>query len=337
MANKNFTYEKSGVNIHEGYKEVNLIKKIAQATHTKNVLNGLGSFAGMVLPPAIKNMILVSGTDGVGTKIAITCKYRKYDTVGIDCVAMCVNDVLCHGASPLFFLDYIACGKLQATIARDLVKGVAVGCKQAKCSLIGGETAEMPGFYKQGDYDLAGFCVGVVDKNKIINGKTICAGDVIIGLASSGFHSNGFSLIRKVFSNMNQNYRGKPIWQELLTPTKIYVKSILNLQKQVQIKGMAHITGGGFIENAPRMLAKKGQQIVIQKDSYPLPEIFQLINKRGVDLQHMYNTFNMGIGFMICVAKKDVQKALKILKNNKETAYVIGYVQNSTKGAICLK
>jgi phosphoribosylformylglycinamidine cyclo-ligase len=205
------TYKDSGVDINEGYKEVQLIKNVAKSTYSKNVMNGLGSFAGMFKIPPIKNGVLVSGTDGVGTKIAIACKKKKYDSVGIDCVAMCVNDVLCHGATPLFFLDYIACGKLKANEAADLVRGVSNGCKQANCALIGGETAEMPGFYQAGDYDLAGFCVGIVDKNKIVNGKNIKEGDVLIGISSSGLHSNGFSLVRKVFNNLDETFNNKPI------------------------------------------------------------------------------------------------------------------------------
>ncbi|MDR0985834.1 MAG: phosphoribosylformylglycinamidine cyclo-ligase [Mycoplasmataceae bacterium] len=332
MSKKKLTYEASGVNIHEGYKEIKLIKTLAKSTYNSNVLNSLGSFAGMVkIPKGMKEPIMVSGTDGVGTKIAIACKYKKYNTVGIDCVAMCVNDVLCHGATPSFFLDYIACGKLDALVARDLVKGVTEGCKQANSSLIGGETAEMPGIYKPGDYDLAGFSVGLVEKNKIINGKNIKPGGVLIGIASSGCHSNGFSLIRKAFTNMNENFENKPIWKTLLTPTKIYVKPILALMKKVDIKGMAHITGGGFIENAPRMLSKKGLTLVIKKNSYPIPSIFKEINKRGVDINHMYNTFNMGIGFIVCVDKKDVIKTLSILKSLKEKAYEIGYIKKGNK------
>jgi phosphoribosylformylglycinamidine cyclo-ligase len=337
MASKKLTYQASGVNIHEGYKEVKLIKGLAKATYNRNVLNSLGSFAGMFkIPSGMKEPIMVSGTDGVGTKIAIACSKKKYDTVGIDCVAMCVNDVLCHGAQPLFFLDYIACGKLDAHVAAELVKGVAEGCKQANSALIGGETAEMPGFYQPGDYDLAGFSVGVVEKDKIINGKNIKAGDVLIGLASSGCHSNGFSLIRKVFKNLNESFNNQPIWKTLLTPTKIYVKPILKLMKSVNIKGMAHITGGGFIENAPRMLSKSGLQLVINKNSYPLPKIFQLINKKGVELNHMYNTFNMGIGFIVCVDKKDAKQTMQILKQAGEQAYEIGYVTKG-KEPICLK
>jgi phosphoribosylformylglycinamidine cyclo-ligase len=337
MKTKKITYAASGVDIHEGYKEVQLIKKLAKDTYNSNVLNGLGSFAGMYkMPGGMKEPILISGTDGVGTKIAIACAKKQYDTVGIDCVAMCVNDVLCHGATPLFFLDYIACGKLDAHVAADLVKGVADGCKLANSALIGGETAEMPGFYKAGDYDLAGFSVGVVDKKNIINGKDIKPGDVLIGITSSGFHSNGYSLIRNVFKNLDEPFHNQPIYKTLLTPTKIYVKPVLALMAKIKIKGMAHITGGGFIENAPRMFNKPGLQIVIKKDSYPLPEIFKLINKRGVELEHMYNTFNMGIGFILCVDKVNVQKAIKFLKQSGEQAYEIGYIAKG-KAPICLK
>ena len=221
------TYKEAGVNIEEGYRSVKLIKEYAKKTMSEYVLNGLGSFAGMVeLPEGYKKPVLVSGTDGVGTKLDIACKKRKFDTVGIDCVAMCVNDILCHGAKPLFFLDYIACGKLEAEVSSDLVKGVAEGCIKSQCSLIGGETAEMPGMYKEGDYDIAGFAVGIVDKDKIINGKDIKVGDKLIGIASSGVHSNGYSLIRKVFKNLDEDFNGKAIWEELLTPTKIYVKPV---------------------------------------------------------------------------------------------------------------
>ena len=270
------TYKEAGVNIEEGYRSVKLIKEYAKKTMSEYVLNGLGSFAGMVeLPEGYKKPVLVSGTDGVGTKLDIACKKRKFDTVGIDCVAMCVNDILCHGAKPLFFLDYIACGKLEAEVSSDLVKGVAEGCIESQCSLIGGETAEMPGMYKEGDYDIAGFAVGIVDKDKIINGKDIKSGDKLIGIASSGVHSNGYSLIRKVFKNLDEDFNGKAIWEELLTPTKIYVKPVLSLLEKFNIKGMAHVTGGGFYENLPRMLSKEGLSIVINKNSYEIPEIFK--------------------------------------------------------------
>ena len=238
------TYKEAGVNIEEGYKSVKLIKEYAKKTMSEYVLNGLGSFAGMVeLPEGYKKPVLVSGTDGVGTKLEIAFKTKKYDTVGIDCVAMCVNDILCHGAKPLFFLDYIACGKLEAEVAADLVKGVSEGCIQSDCALVGGETAEMPGFYKEGEYDIAGFAVGIVDKDKIINGKDIKPGDKLIGIASSGIHSNGFSLVRKLYEDLDEEFNGKEVWKTLITPTKIYVKPILSLLEKFNIKGMAHITG----------------------------------------------------------------------------------------------
>ena len=248
------TYKEAGVNIEEGYRSVKLIKEYASRTMSEYVLNGLGSFAGMVeLPEGYKKPVLVSGTDGVGTKLELAFKTKKYDTVGIDCVAMCVNDILCHGAKPLFFLDYIACGKLEAEVAADLVKGVSDGCIQSGCALVGGETAEMPGFYKEGEYDIAGFAVGIVDKDEIINGKDIKPGDKLIGIASSGVHSNGFSLVRKLYTDLNAEFNGEEVWKTLITPTKIYVKPILALLEKFNIKGMSHITGGGFIENVPRM------------------------------------------------------------------------------------
>ena len=283
------TYKDSGVNIEEGYKSVKLIKEYAQKTISKYVLNGLGSFAGMVeLPKGYKNPVLVSGTDGVGTKLELAFKSNKYDTVGIDCVAMCVNDILCHGAKPLFFLDYIACGKLEAEVAAELVKGISHGCIMSDCALVGGETAEMPGFYKEGEYDIAGFAVGIVDKDKIINGKNIKPGDKLIGIASSGIHSNGFSLVRKLYTNLNEEFNGKEIWKTLITPTKIYVKPILRLIEKYDIKGMSHITGGGFIENIPRMFNGLKLTAEIKKDSYPLPAIFEDMIEKGVNRNHMY-------------------------------------------------
>ena len=301
------------------------------------VLNGLGSFAGMVeLPEGYKKPVLVSGTDGVGTKLDIACKKRKFDTVGIDCVAMCVNDILCHGAKPLFFLDYIACGKLEAEVSSDLVKGVAEGCIKSQCSLIGGETAEMPGMYKEGDYDIAGFAVGIVDKDKIINGKDIKSGDKLIGIASSGVHSNGYSLIRKVFKNLDEDFNGKAIWEELLTPTKIYVKPVLSLLEKFNIKGMAHVTGGGFYENLPRMLSKEGLSIVINKNSYDIPEIFKKLMELGVKEEEMYNTFNMGIGFVLCVEEDEVEDVLKELSKQGEKAFEIGYINAGGEG-VCIK
>ncbi|TPE20495.1 phosphoribosylformylglycinamidine cyclo-ligase [Clostridium perfringens] len=331
------TYKEAGVNIEEGYRSVKLIKEYAKKTMSEYVLNGLGSFAGMVeLPEGYKKPVLVSGTDGVGTKLDIACKKRKFDTVGFDCVAMCVNDILCHGAKPLFFLDYIACGKLEAEVSSDLVKGVAEGCIKSQCSLIGGETAEMPGMYKEGDYDIAGFAVGIVDKDKIINGKDIKAGDKLIGIASSGVHSNGYSLIRKVFKNLDQDFNGKAIWEELLTPTKIYVKPVLSLLEKFNIKGMAHVTGGGFYENLPRMLSEEGLSIVINKNSYEIPEIFKKLMELGVQEEEMYNTFNMGIGFVLCVEENEVEEVLKELSKQGEKAFEIGYINAGGEG-VCIK
>lgn len=331
------TYKEAGVNIEEGYRSVKLIKEYAKKTISEYVLNGLGSFAGMVeLPEGYKKPVLVSGTDGVGTKLHIACKKRKFDTVGIDCVAMCVNDILCHGAKPLFFLDYIACGKLEAEVSSDLVKGVAEGCIKSQCSLIGGETAEMPGMYKEGDYDIAGFAVGIVDKDKIINGKDIKSGDKLIGIASSGVHSNGYSLIRKVFKNLDEDFNGKAIWEELLTPTKIYVKPVLSLLEKFNIKGMAHVTGGGFYENLPRMLSKEGLIIVINKNSYDIPEIFKKLMELGVKEEEMYNTFNMGIGFVLCVEEDEVEDVLKELSKQGEKAFEIGYINAGGEG-VCIK
>ncbi len=331
------TYKEAGVNIEEGYRSVKLIKEYAKKTMSEYVLNGLGSFAGMVeLPEGYKKPVLVSGTDGVGTKLDIACKKRKFDTVGIDCVAMCVNDILCHGAKPLFFLDYIACGKLEAEVSSDLVKGVAEGCIESQCSLIGGETAEMPGMYKEGDYDIAGFAVGIVDKDKIINGKDIKSGDKLIGIASSGVHSNGYSLIRKVFKNLDEDFNGKAIWEELLTPTKIYVKPVLSLLEKFNIKGMAHVTGGGFYENLPRMLSKEELSIVINKNSYEIPKIFKKLMELGVKEEEMYNTFNMGIGFVLCVEEDEVEDVLKELSKQGEKAFEIGYINAGGEG-VCIK
>lgn len=331
------TYKEAGVNIEEGYRSVKLIKEYAKKTMSEYVLNGLGSFAGMVeLPEGYKKPVLVSGTDGVGTKLDIACKKRKFDTVGIDCVAMCVNDILCHGAKPLFFLDYIACGKLEAEVSSDLVKGVAEGCIKSQCSLIGGETAEMPGIYKEGDYDIAGFAVGIVDKDKIINGKDIKSGDKLIGIASSGIHSNGYSLIRKVFKNLDEDFMGKAIWEELLTPTKIYVKPVLSLLEKFNIKGMAHVTGGGFYENIPRILSEEELSIVIDKNSYEIPEIFKKLMELGVQEEEMYNTFNMGIGFILCVEEGEVEDVLKELSKQGEKAFEIGYISAGGEG-VCIK
>lgn len=329
------TYKDAGVNIEEGYKAVKLMKEYTARTLSNHVLNGIGSFAGMVrLPEGYKKPILVSGTDGVGTKIEIACKLKKYDTVGVDCVAMCVNDILCHGAKPLFFLDYIACGKLDSTVASDIVKGVSEGCLQSYASLIGGETAEMPGLYDLGDYDLAGFAVGIVDEDKIIDGSTIKDGDALIGIASSGIHSNGYSLVRKVVTNYDEVLEGRKIGDILLEPTKIYVKPVLSLLEKYEIKGMAHITGGGFYENVPRMF-KGDFRAVINKESFETPAIFKYIIEKGVDEYHMYNTFNMGIGMVLAVDSSIKDQVIKELEDMGENAYEIGHVE-AGGGGICL-
>jgi phosphoribosylformylglycinamidine cyclo-ligase len=330
------TYKDAGVNIEEGYKSVSLIKEYAAQTFTKGVLNHLGSFAGMFeIGEGYKNPVLVSGTDGVGTKLDIAFRMNKYDTVGIDCVAMCVNDVLCNGAKPLFFLDYIACGKLHAETAAQLVKGVSDGCIQSNCALIGGETAEMPGFYRDGEYDMAGFTVGIVDKHKIIDGSGIKDGYSLIGIESSGLHSNGFSLVRKLIPDLNIDFNGQKIGNTLLTPTKIYTKTVLNLLDKFDIKGMAHITGGGFYENIPRMFHEKFTA-VIDKNSFNTPDIFKYLMSLGVTEEHMFNTYNMGIGYVLCVENKDTMKVIKTISDSGDRAYKIGHIEAGGAG-VCLK
>ena len=332
-------YKTSGVDIEAGYKSVELMKKHIAKTMRPEVLGGIGGFSGAFSMEKFKDMeepTLVSGTDGCGTKVKVAMVMDKHDTIGIDAVAMCVNDILCHGAKPLFFLDYIACGKLEAEVASDLVKGVSDGCVMSECALVGGETAEMPGFYKEGEYDIAGFAVGIVDKDKIINGKNIKPGDKLIGIASSGVHSNGFSLVRKLYTDLNEEFNGEEVWKTLITPTKIYVKPILNLIEKFEIKGMSHITGGGFIENVPRMFNGSELTAEIRKDSYPLPAIFEDMINKGVSRDHMYNTFNMGIGFVLCVDEKDVDSVIKDLIELGEKAYEIGIVTAGGEG-VCLK
>jgi len=324
------TYKDSGVNIEEGYESVKLIKEHAKKTFIPGVISDLGSFAGMFELGKYNNPVLVSGTDGVGTKLEIAFKTKKYDTVGIDCVAMCVNDILCHGAKPIFFLDYMACGKLESKVAADIVKGVSDGCLQGGCALIGGETAEMPGFYKEGEYDLAGFAVGVAEKDAIIDGSKIEDGDALVGIASSGPHSNGYSLIRKLITDLDQEFEGKKMGEVLLTPTKIYVKPVLALMEKFEIRGMAHITGGGFYENIPRMF-KEDFTAVVNKGSYEVPSIFKHIISLGVDEDHMYNTYNMGIGFVLCVKPSDAAAVVEELAALGEKAYVIGSVKKGKK------
>lgn len=336
------SYKAAGVDVTAGYKGVELMKKAVQATYTNAVISDIGGFGGLYAPQ-VKGMeepILVSGTDGVGTKLKLAFLMDKHDTIGEDCVAMCANDVICTGASPMFFLDYMALGKNIPEKVATIVAGVAEGCKKANCSLIGGETAEMPGFYPVDEYDLAGFCVGIVDKKKIIDNKTIEIGDKVIGLKSSGVHSNGFSLVRKVFDvnkeNLNEYVEslGCTVGEALLKPTKIYVKPILKLIEQVKVKGISHITGGGFYENMPRML-REGVALKIDKNSYEVPPIFKLIAERGnIPERDMYNTFNMGIGMAIIVPENEVEKSLKILKEAGEEAYLIGEVVEGNREVI---
>ena len=329
------TYKNSGVDKEEGYKSVDMIKQMAVNTYSKKVLNELGSFGAMYKLGRYKNPVLVSGTDGVGTKLKLAFHLKKYDTIGIDCVAMCVNDILCHGAGPMFFLDYLACGKLDAGVSSEIVKGVAEGCLSSGMSLVGGETAEMPGFYNEGEYDIAGFAVGVVEKKKVINGEKIKEGDIIIGLESSGVHSNGFSLVRKLVTNLDEEYNGQKISEYLLTPTKIYVKPVSKIIKKFKVKGMAHITGGGLIENVPRVIPD-GLSAVIYKDKIKVPEIFTYLQSKGVPEEEMWGTFNMGIGFIIVVKEKDKDKVMKKLSKYGENAYEIGRIEKGDN-KICLK
>ena len=319
-------YKDAGVDVANGQKEVELIKKLVEKTQSENVLSKLGEFSGLFSLENlnIKNPVLVSGTDGVGTKVMLTQMMDKHDTIGIDCVAMCVNDILCQGAKPLFFLDYIACGKLVPEKMEKIVKGVADGCLQANSSLIGGETAEMPGLYKENDYDLAGFCVGIVDKEKIITGEKIKKGDHIFGLKSSGIHSNGYSLVRKIVLekeklSLDEKIEGldTSLGEELLKPTKIYVKEILALLEKIEINGLSHITGGGFYENIPRMIPD-GLCAKIDVRNIPLPKIFSLLQKWGeLDKKDMYETFNMGVGLVFAVDKKDIEKVKEIIDEDE--------------------
>lgn len=336
-------YKKAGVDIEAGYRSVELMKKHIASTMRKEVLTDIGGFSGAFSMEAFKNMeqpTLVSGTDGVGTKLKLAFELDKHDTVGIDCVAMCVNDIACAGGEPLFFLDYIACGKNEPEKIAQIVSGVAEGCKQSNAALIGGETAEMPGFYPVDEYDLAGFAVGVVDRKDMITGKTIAKGDVLVGIASSGIHSNGFSLVRKVFdiekTNLNKTFEslgGKTLGETLLAPTIIYVKALRSVKEGgITIKGCSHITGGGFYENIPRMLPE-GVHAVVKKDSYEVPAIFKLIAEKGdIAEQMMYNTFNMGLGMVIGVDPADVDKTMKLLKEAGEKAYIVGELTEGEKG-----
>ena len=329
------SYKDSGVDKEEGYRTVEKIKDKVKSTYSANVMNEIGSFGALYKLGDYKKPVLVSGTDGVGTKLKIAFETGKYDTVGIDCVAMCVNDILCHGAKPLFFLDYLACGKLDSDVSSEIIKGVADGCLQAGASLIGGETAEMPGFYTVGEYDIAGFAVGAVEEEKIVNGSDIEEGNAIIALSSSGPHSNGFSLIRKLFADLNEVYENKKIWEHLLTPTKIYVKSIQKLMESVKINGMAHITGGGLIENVPRTIPD-GFCANIDKKKVEIHPIFKHEYFKKVTEDELWGTFNMGVGFIVIVKKEDAEKTIGILKENGENAYEIGYISKG-ENKLCLK
>ena len=335
-------YKNAGVDIEAGYKSVELMKKYVKETMRPEVLGGLGGFSGAFSTESFKDMekpTLVSGTDGVGTKLKLAFLMDRHDTVGIDCVAMCVNDIACAGGEPLFFLDYIACGKNYPEKIASIVKGVADGCKQAGAALIGGETAEMPGFYPEDEYDLAGFAVGIVDEKKMITGADLKPGDVLIGLASSGVHSNGFSLVRKVFEmtkeSLDTYYEelGTTLGEALLAPTKIYVKALRTVKEAgVDIKACSHITGGGFYENIPRMLSD-GVKAVVEKDSYEIPAIFRLLAKTGnIEEKMMYNTYNMGIGMVLAVDPADADKAMEAARAAGETPYVIGRIEAGEKG-----
>lgn len=335
-------YKKSGVDIEAGYESVRLMKEHVQKTMRPEVLTDIGGFSGAFSMNAFKGMekpTLVSGTDGVGTKLKIAFLMDKHDTVGIDCVAMCVNDIACAGGEPLFFLDYIACGKNYPEKIALIVKGVSEGCIQSGAALIGGETAEMPGFYPEDEYDLAGFAVGVVDEPKLITGKSIAAGDVLVGIASSGVHSNGFSLVRSVFDmtktslNMRYDDLAGTLGETLITPTKIYVKALKSVKDAgITIKGCSHITGGGFYENVPRML-HDGVRAEIKKNSYDVPPIFKMLAKEGKIEEHvMYNTFNMGIGMVLALSEADVHSAISAIEAAGEKAFVIGDVLSGEKG-----
>ncbi len=335
-------YKAAGVDVEAGYKSVELMKEHVKTTYRPEVVTDLGGFGGLfsLAGKTMEEPILVSGTDGVGTKLKIAFLTDKHDTIGIDAVAMCVNDIICSGAEPLFFLDYIACGKNEPEKIANIVSGIADGCRQSGCALIGGETAEMPGFYPTDEYDIAGFAVGIVDKKDMIDGSTVKAGDLLIGIPSSGIHSNGYSLVRKLIEpneekmHMHVEQLGRSLGEELLCPTKIYVKAIQAIQKEVKIKAISHITGGGFYENIPRMLPE-GTQAKITKGSWPVLPIFDMLQDMGnMEEKSMFNTFNMGIGMILAVAEEDAEKVLKALTSVYEKGYVIGTVEDGSEGVV---
>ena len=336
------SYKAAGVDVTAGYESVRLMKEHIKRTETAGCVSDIGGFGGLFAPDltGMKEPVLVSGTDGVGTKLKLAMLMNRHDTIGIDCVAMCVNDIICCGAKPLFFLDYIAIGKNVPEKVAEIVKGVAEGCVQAGCALVGGETAEHPGMMAEDEYDIAGYSTGIVDRAKIIDPSGIKAGDAIVGIASSGVHSNGFSLVRKIFNVNDQNLKtfypelGTSLGDALITPTRIYVKAVLDVISKVNVKGISHITGGGFYENIPRALPE-GISAKIDKDSYEVPAIFGLMQREGNIPEHdMYNTFNMGIGMMLVVDKTDAQKTVDILAENGEKAYIIGETISSDEGVV---
>ncbi len=321
------TYKSAGVDKEEGYRTVDKIKSAVAETHNSHVLNSLGSFGAFYEIAGYQNPVLVSGTDGVGTKLKVALDAKKYDSIGIDCFAMCANDILCHGAKPLFFLDYLACGKLDADIAAEIVLGMVKACKDNHCALIGGETAEMPGMYQTGDYDVAGFCVGIVEKNRIIDGSAIKAGCKIIALPSSGFHSNGFSLVRKIFTDFNEEFEGRPLYETLLEPTRLYYQPVHKILEEMKVCGIAHITGGGIIENIPRVIPE-GLCARVETDKIKIPSVMLELERRGnIDRMEMYGTFNMGVGMVIVADEKHYDKVLNLL----EDAYLIGEIREGAE------
>ena len=331
------SYRDAGVDIDAGDALVEAIKPYAKRTLRPEVLTGIGGFGALVeISKKYKNPVLVSGTDGVGTKLKLAFEWNKHDTIGIDLVAMCVNDILVHGAEPLFFLDYFACGKLDVPTATEVIKGIAAGCEQSGCALIGGETAEMPGMYPPGEYDLAGFAVGVVEKENIIDGKSVAVGDVVLGLASSGAHSNGYSLIRKIIErakpNPDADFQGKPFREAILAPTRLYVKPMLELLKQMKVKGIAHITGGGLTENIPRIL-QDGLTAMIRKNAWPRPPLFSWLQEHGnVAESEMHRVFNCGVGMVVVVDKRDGIAAMELLRKQGETVWAIGSIEKQATG-----
>lgn len=342
MSNK-ITYQDAGVDVHRGYEAVSKMKEHVKSTFIDGVLTDIGSFGGsysLAKYMGMEEPVLVSGTDGVGTKLKLAFDLNKHDTIGIDCVAMCVNDILCSGAIPLFFLDYIATGRISPEQVAEIVKGIATGCKESLCALVGGETAEMPGFYKDGEYDVAGFAVGIVDKAKMIDGSKMKAGDVIIGLRSSGVHSNGYSLVRKIIDTYKLDLNayceelGETYGEAFLKPTKLYVKAVMAAKEAAELKGIAHITGGGFIENVPRMLPE-GVDARINLNAIDAPKVYTLLERlSGLEINELYNTFNMGIGMMIVTAKEDADKVVEALCKVGEEATIIGEIVEGNKEVI---